>query len=502
LTKKIRNYAWTIPFIIGYILWAVFYRVNPLHYDMYVMKTDFLVRNSTFIGVLKAVFFTGGCWKNARYLVNIINIYFVSNEWLFDYVMPLVFVLGVYYAQKTMNKAGKWYVTIAGLGLFMCVSNGIVGACYSYSYVLYLLPVFFVSMFVYLIEKYMEDENTIRTLPQRLGFILLVYCCACFNEHLSCAFSVTMIWYLIKEKVILKRKGKLLPIATAISLAQTIYMNMYLIIKQTRPLAQNGTQLVEIIKTNFRILILETWISNPVIVVLFLATLLLVMRDRVVWRIIDSTLLISYLLWFAAVYINGGFDTINKRTSDVEVPFVPENLWWLWALLYISINLMVLYQLFITSQAMATIFFLGGCSTVPILVTPNTGWSISAIYIFMIIITTVMLMQGSDCNKCLKAVEMIICIFVGVIGLSLLLPRIYRINTVNRAREKAVKEVNDKQISGDWDMDRDTLYLPAFDTRDVVNGGRPDANSNYMWNYCYAYNLDKRTIIESKSILE
>ncbi len=75
---KVKRIASITPFIIGYIVWACFYRVSPLYFDMYVMKTDYLVRNSSFVGVLKAVFFTGGAWKNARYLVNIINIYFVS----------------------------------------------------------------------------------------------------------------------------------------------------------------------------------------------------------------------------------------------------------------------------------------------------------------------------------------------------------------------------------------------------------------------------------------
>ena len=154
---------------------------------------------------------------------------------------------------------------------------------------------------------------------------------------------------------------------------------------------------------------------------------------------VDSLLLAAYIIWFSVIYVNGGVDTVNKRTSDVSVPFVSAELWWLWALLYVCVNLIILYQLFVVSERIAVAFFLGGCSTVPILVTPNTGWSISAIYIFMIILCSVMLFQNVDLSTSVKTIKTIICIFVGFIGICLFVPRLYRINSINVEREKNIK---------------------------------------------------------------
>ncbi len=493
----IKKNGWLFPFVLGYTIWAVFYRVNPLHFDMYVMKTDFMIRNSTFIGVLKAIFFTGGCWRNARYLVNLINIYFVSNEWIFDYVMPLVFVLGVYFAQKSVNDKHNAYVSIFGLGLFLCVSNGIVGSCYSYSYVLFLLPILFVSMFIWTINQYKENENLFNTWYKKLGFIFLAYCCACFNEHLSCAFSVIMVWYFCKDRFILKRKQLVILVSTIICLCQTIYMNMYLIIKQTRPLAQGGLELFDIIKRNFRVLILETWMSNPIIVVSFIILLAYSARKMKIWMYIDLGLAVLYLAWFSCVYFAGGIDTVNKRAYDVFVPYVPQDMWLLWAIIYIFVNLSILCQLFVLSEETAIAFFAGGCSTVPIIVTPNTGWSISAIYIFMMIISSVMLFQRIDNLERNNKVFVVFSIMVFAVGICFFLPRIQRMYRVTSEREHAVKRAVDAQIIGEWDIEKDVLFMPPFDSRDVLLEGRPDFNAYYMWNYCYAYGLDKRTLIST-----
>ncbi len=495
--RVLRKNGWLLPFILGYVIWAVFYRVNPLHFDMYVMKTDFMIRNSTLIGVLKAIFFTGGCWRNARYLVNLINIYFVSNEWISDYIMPLVFVLAVYFSQKSVNDKRKAYVSAFGIGLFMCVSNGIVGSCYSYSYVLFLLPILFISSFCLVITRYIGNENMFDTWYKKLGFITLSYCCACFNEHLSCAFSVIMIWYLCKDRFVLKRKQPIILVSTIISLCQTIYMNMYLIIKQTRPLAQGGTELFEIIKRNFRVLILETWMANPIIIISFLILLTYSVRKTRIWMCLDLGLIVLYLTWFACVYSAGGIDTVNKRVYDVIVPFIPQDMWPLWAIIYIVVNLGILYQLFRLSETIATAFFAGGCSTVPIIVTPNTGWSISAIYIFMMIISSVMLFQRAEDTECFHKVSFAFSAVIVGVGLCLFLPRISRIYHVASEREHAVKQTVDAQINGEWDNERDVLYVPPFDPRDVLFEGKPDFNTYYMWNYCYAYGLDKRTIIST-----
>lgn len=496
--NKLKSNMWLIPYAVGYLLWAVFYIVNPLHYDMFVMKTDYYIRHASFFGVLKAVFFTGGCWKNARYLVNIINIYFVSYQRLFDLVMPLVFVLSIYFSQSAINKEKKWYIALGGLGLFYLVSDGIVGGCYSYSYVLYNLPILFVSTFLLINCRYNDDENALNAWYKRLGYILLVYCCACFNEHLSCAFSVIMIWVLYKDFVINKRKNKTILVATLVSLGQTIYMNMYLIIKQTRPLAQNGNQFLEIIKSNFRIVILETWVANPIIVTAFLLALVVAMRKKRWWFILDSSITIIYLIWFSLIYSAGGMETVAKRTADVIVPYVPKNLWWLWMIIYIVINLCVLWQLFFVSETVALAFFAGGCSTVPIMVTPNTGWSISAIYVFMIILSTVMLFQKEEYRAVSRKAIGAFCTICFIAGCLVLSGRIGRIATTAKEMQDIVDETVRAQIDGEWCIEEDTMVLPHFDARDVAYEGRPDANSYYMWNYCYANGLDKKTIIVTK----
>ncbi len=493
--RKAKEYLWALPYAIGYIIWAAFYIVNPLHYDMYVMEADYLIRHSTFIGVLKAVFFTGGCWKNARYLVNIINIYVVSYQKVFDLLMPFVFILSIWLAQKSISKENKWHAALGGVGLFLLVSNGIVGSCYSYSYVLYTFPILFVSIFLYVNSRYNENKDLLDTWYKKVGYILLVYCCAGFLEHLSCAFSVIMMWVCGKDRFVTKRKNKTVLVAMIVSLCQTIFMNMYLIIRQTRPLAQNGGELFDYIRTNFRIIILETWISNPAIIVFFLIALIYANRKRIKWLFIDVMLLLGYIVWLILVFSAGRIDTVTKRTADVTVPFVPSELWWLWAVLYVSVNLCVLWQLFTISETMAIAYFAGGCSTVPILVTPNTGWTISSIYVFMIIISTVMLLQNQETDIKAKKVWMVACTAAAVAGIVIFSGRIIRIGRTAYQIRKTVDEAVRLQISGDWDIDKDQVSIPSFDSIDVLGGGRPDANSYYMWNYCYVNGLDKKTII-------
>ncbi len=493
--RKAKENMWALPYLVGYIVWAAFYVSNPLHFDMYVMEADYLIRHSTFIGVLKAVFFTGGCWKNARYLVNIINIYVVSYQKLFDLLMPFVFILSIYFVQKSINKESRWHVALGGVGLFLLVSNGIVGSCYSYSYVLYTFPVLFVSLFLYINSRYNEDRDLLDTWYKKAGYLILVYCCAGFLEHLSCAFSVIMMWVCGKDRFVTKRKNKTILVATIISLCQTVYMNMYLIIKQTRPLAQSGGEVFSYIKANFRILILETWLSNPIVMLFFLIALIYANRKKIKWLIADGVLLLGYLIWFILIYTSGGIDTVTKRTADVKVPFVPNELWWLWAVLYVIINLSILWQLFTISETIAIAYFAGGCSTIPILVTPNTGWTISSIYIFMVIISTVMLMQNHETDIKAKKTWMMACAVVAAMGIVVFSGRIIRISRTTYQVGKIVDRAVRLQISGEWDIENDEVHIPAFDSRDVLNGGRPDANSYYMWNYCYVNGLDKKTII-------
>lgn len=492
---RIKIKTWMIPYIMGYILWMLFFKLNPLHYDMYVMKTDYLLRHSSILGVFKAVFFTGGCWKNARYLVNIINIYFVSYQGIFDLVMPLVFILGVYFSQKAINSKKSWSVAALGLGLFFLVSNGIVGGCYSYSYVLYCTPMFFISLFLYVNSRISTDESIFNKWYKQLGYIVLVYCCACFNEHLSCAFSVIMLWVFFKDRFITKRNNKTIAIATAVSLCQTIYMNMYLIVMQTRPLAQSGGELIDILKRNFRVVILETWLSNPIIIIAFLLALMYSVRKNRIFFVTDICFLMGYIAWFALVFLAGGIDTVSKRTPEIVIPYVPSDLWWLWAALYIFANLNILWQIYTVSETMALAYFAGGCSTVPILVTPNTGWTISAMYVFMIIISTVMLVQREDFFGIGRSATSTVCAIIGIVGAVVFSFHIVRIGQVAREVEKTVDETVRMQIEGAWDIEKDIMYIPRFDARDVFCEGRPDFNSYYMWNFCYSNGLDKHTII-------
>jgi hypothetical protein len=496
--EKVKAYKWAIPYIIGYVLWAIFYKVNPLHFDMYVMNADYLMRHSSFVGVLKAVFRTGGCWRNARYLVNIINIYFVSYQGLFDFVMPLMFIIAVYYALHAINDDNKWYVSTIGLALFLLVSDGIVGSCYSYSYVLFVLPVSLVSIFIYVYSKYILNKELFDKWHKKLGFVALVYCCACFNEHLSCAFSVIMIWLVIKEWLVSKTRNKTILIAAVVSLAQTIYMNMYLIIKQTRPLAQNGNELFDILKGNFRVLILETWLSNPIIVCVFLMALIYAVRKNLYFLISDSVLLVVFLVWFSMIYKSGGVDTITQRTSDVIVPYVPGELWWLWAIIYISCNFFFFIQLVLLSERIAVAFFAGACSMIPVLVTSNTGWRISAIYVFMLIISATMLMQKEKTENSIRGFQYALAIVLAIVGVTSFSGRIIRINRVAHEIQNIVDETVRRQIEGVWDIENDIAYLPHFDARDVFKEGRPDSNEYYMWNYCYVNGLDKKTIIVTK----
>lgn len=493
---KVKKYLWTLPYIVGFVLWAVFYRVCPLFYDMYVMKVDYLVRNSTFVGVLKAIFFTGGAWRNARYFENVISIYFASYEWISDFLMPFVFVLGVFFAQKAVTEKKKWYITIMGFGLFWCVSHGIVGQCYSYFYVLFLFPIFLVPLLIYVINGYMDGEIKIEKWYQKLLFLLLVYSNASFGEHISCAFSLLMIWYLVKDRIKRKKFDRLLLTGAIIALLQTIYMNMYLIVLQTRPLAEDASSLADIIKYNFRVLIIESWLSNPVIIIPFLVVLICAVRNNKIWAIIDSVITACYIIWISLIQSAGGFDTAcYKIEPDTVIPFTPENLWFVWGILYVGINLFILYQLFMTSERIAALFFMGGCSTVPVLVTPNTGWRISAFYVFMIILTTVALMSVREDSKGVVSLHITIGIAMAIAGIVLFIPRIDRIHDHRVDIEKVVEETRNLQETGKWSMERDVMYLPGYDRRDVISAGEFDDNTYYMWNFCYVNGLDKDTIV-------
>lgn len=495
--ERIKRYTWTIPYIFSYIVWAIFYKVCPLFYDMYVMKVDYLVRNSTFIGVLKAVFFTGGCWRNARYFENIVSIYFASYEWISDLIMPFVFILGVYFSQKIVTDKKKWYVTVSGLALLLCVSNGIVNQCYSYFYCLFTFPIFFMPLFIYLINRYINGEMKLEKWYLKLLFLLLIYCNACFGEHISCAFSVMMAWYLIKDRISNKRWDKLLVVGTILSFLQTIYMNMYLIVMKTRPLAEDSSDFLSILERNFGVVVRETWLTNPIIIISFLLILICSVRKNRIFLIADSIISAAYIIWMALIQNAGGIDIGRHITGqDMIIPYMPLDIWWLWGILYVGINLFVLYQLFLISESIAAIFFAGGCSTVPILLTPTTGWRITAFYIFMIIMTTVMLMSRSDEGKGVFSLRVSLAIIASSIGLCTFIPRIVRINESRERVDTVVDEVRELQESGKWDMDKDILHMPRYDERDVIHAGTFWDNTYYMWNFCYANGLDKETIIQ------
>jgi len=492
--KRCKN-IW--PYILGYILWAVSFRVTPLFYDMWVMKHDYLIRGSNIFGVLKAVFFTGGCWKNARYVCNIINIYFVSYEWIFDFVMPLAFVLSIYCLQKIINIENRWFTVLLGMGLFLCVSGGVVANCYSYSYVLYLLPVLFFSIFMYLMNRYEKNEMLFDKWYKKILFIMLIYLNACFLEHVSCTFTVIIIGYTIYYWCFLKRKDWLLIIGSCVSLIQTLYMNLFLIVKQTRPLADDGEEIFNIIARNFRVLILETWTANIVVIISFLIVLTIMMRKKKIWFVFDAVLTLAYIIWVALIQTHGGYDTASYQLPyDIEVAYVSEELWPLWAILYVGINLIVLYQIYLISVKTAIIYFAGGCTTVPILVTPNTGWRISSFYLFMIILATTMMVQQVEMNKkSSKTVLVCGCLLVFILGLIGYFPRIIRINTTRIETFDRVEETISLQKEGKWDISNDVLVLPHYEFKDVINEGRPDANSYYMWTFAYTYGLDKDTMI-------
>ncbi len=493
---RYRKYTWVVPYAIAYAIWAAFYRVSPLFYDMYVMKVDYLIRNSTFIGVLKAVFFTGGCWRNARYFENIVSIYFASYEWISDFIMPLVFLLGTYYTQKISTDKKRCYVPVAGLGLLLCVSDGIVNQCYSYFYCLYTFPIFLMPMFIYLINRYISGELKLDRWYKKLLMLLLVYCNACFGEQISCAFSVMMIWYLIKDRLAKKRFDAFLLIATVISFLQTVYMNMYLIIRKTRPLAEDTSSFFIILKKNFGVIVIETWLTNPIIIIAFLLVLILYIRKNKAFLIADIIIAASYITWMVLIWNKGGVNIGRNLTGqDMVIPYMNRDLWWLWAILYIVINLFVLYQLYTISEKVAALFFAGGCSTVPILMTPTTGWRITAFYIFMIAMTTVALMSFEDDRKGVIAFHVAVAVIVGAIGLYTFIPRIIRINDSTKKVEAAVSKVRDLQQSGSWDMDKDILYMPRYDERDVIHAGTFGDNTYYMWNFSYVNGLDKATII-------
>ncbi len=494
--RIIKKSGWIIPYIFSYTVWCAFYKVCPLFYDMYVMKTDYLVRGANFIGVLKAIFFTGGCWRNARYLVNFVSIYFASYEWISDFIMPLVFIVGIYFTQKLIAEEKRWHASIAGFALFWCVSHGITGQCYSYFYVLFLFPVFLLPLFVYLVNGYIEGTIFIKAWYQKALFLFLVYSNACFGEHISCAFSVLMICYLIKSRLKNKRFDKLLVVGTVTSLLQTVYMNMYLIVLKTRPLAEDAASLLDIIKYNFRVLILETWLSNPIVIISFLLILACSIKGHKTWVIADSTIAILYSVWAFAIYKSGGIDTASyKIQPNLVVSLVPFDLWGIWCVLYIGVNLFILYQLFFISEKVAALFFAGGCSTVPILVTPNTGWRISAFYIFMIILSTVALMSRRELNKSFYAFQIALSIIIGLIGTYTFISRIERLYYGRQRVEAVLEETKELQREGKWNLKKDIMCLPHYDARDVIAAGEFGENTYYMWNFCYANGIEKTTII-------
>lgn len=498
---KNRKWISTIPYVTGYVLWTLLFRISPLFYDMWVMKHDYVSRGSQFVGVLKAVFFTGGCWKNARYLCNIINIYFVSYEWIFDFVMPLAFILSLYLIQQLIEAPAKWYSTVVGVGLFFCVSGGIVEECYTYSYVLYLLPMLFLAAFLYVIKKYMGNESLFSDWQRRTGFIVLAYLNACFLEHISCVFSALLIVFVIYDTVIKKRSNSTLVIAALVSLAQTVYMNLYLIIKGTRPMAEQSGGMVQTVVKNFRVLTIETWASNILIFSVLLIALCFAQRGKKLFLIADMAILIAYWIWMALVFANGGFDTASFVIErDIVVPFIPESLWWLWIILFIGINVFILFQLWTINKVINFLFFFGCSTLVPVLVTPNTGWRISSFYVFMTIFVCALLMQSIG-NVESKVIIRYALSFVGVLiaitALYIHIPRLYRINSTKKEIFNRVEETITRQSEGEWDLDKDVLHLPLYESKDVCVGGYMNDNPYYVWTFCTAYGLNKETKIDT-----
>lgn len=486
-----------LVFLAYYFIWGAFFHACPLFYDMYVMKSDYLIRGSSFIGVLKAVFFTGGAWKNARYLVNIINIYIVSYEFVSDWIMPLVFLGGIWFSQRVVSENKKWYAALLGFGLFLGVSPGIVGQCYSYSYVLFLLPILFITLFSFVIQEYIKDNTVLAGHVRKALFLILVYLNACFNEHISCAFSLIMIFYCFREYVLRKRKDKLLLIATIISLIQTLYMNLYLIILKTRPLADDTAGLAKIIKGNFRILLIETWISNPIIFVTFLLILSFCVRKKISWFLCDLVITTGYIIWVVFIYSGGSaFLICPKIEADMPINYIPSNLWWLWGALFIGVNLFIFYQIVSLSEGIATVFFAGGCSTVPVILTPNTGWRISAFYVFCIILVTVMLIEKTELVKVAYAICIACAVVVAFIGTRSFFQRIERISVSREEIESVIKDTRYLQREGEWKIEEDVMYLPGYSDRDVVYGGRFGENSYYKRIFCYINGLDSNTILE------
>ena len=155
----------------------------------------------------------------------------------------------------------------------------------------------------------------------------------------------------------------------------------------------------------------------------------------------------------------------------------------------------ILYQLFMTSERIAALLFMGGCSTVPVLVTPNTGWRISAFYVFMLVLTTVALMSIREDNKGIVFFHITIGIAMSIAGIVLFIPRIDRIHDHRVDIEKVVEETRNLQETGKWSMEHDVMYLPGYDRRDVISAGEFDDNTYYMWNFCYVNGLDKETIV-------
>ncbi len=497
--REIREYLWLISYFICYILWAVYYRICPLFGDMFVMKTDYLVRNSTLIGVMKAILKTGGCWRNARYLVNFINIYMVSYEWIGDFIIPLAFVFAIFFSLRTVNGSNKWWAAVAGMGLFFCISDGVVGQCYAYSYVLFLFPIALLPIFAYVIKQYYAKRSLFDTRIKQIAFILLVYGNACFLESVSCVFSVLMAGIFIEDYFVKKEKNRTIMIGAIVSLVQTLYMNLYLIIRGTRPLTEEGSSYLYTVTRNFRVLILEAWLANPIIIIAFLLMLIVAVRKNKIFLIVDTILLAGYSVWEYLVYTSHSFDTASfeLQRNDV-ISYVPENLWPLWMVMYIAINLFVLYQVWTVNRYIALVFFVGGGSTAPVLLTPNTGWRISSFYVFMIIISTIMMMQNEEEKKSGKIVASVAAIAVFALGMTIFAPRIIRTYNTQKILFEKVEEAKKLQENGQWNIEKDTLILPCYDRRDIMGEGQVDYNSYYEWNFACAYGLNKDTNIETR----
>lgn len=506
--KKLRNYVKWWPYLVGYIMFAVFFKVTPIFFDMWVEKTDYIVRGCSFAGVLKAVFFTGGCWKNARYLANVINIYVVSYEWMFDFLIPLVFVGSMLLMQRLMGAQRVWPIILMGVGLLFDVSDGIIGQVYSYSYVLFLLPILFCVCIIYCLEAYMADETFLKPIYRKVLFCILIYLNACFLENVSCAFTVTLAGYYFKEKFILKRKGTFLLGGCILSTVQTLYMNLYLIILKTRPLSEDNVGLFERIIRNGRLLLIETWIYNVEIVCVFLiavCTALLVKKDisaikKKILLLSNVSLLILYVLYICLIYIPNGLEGISTSIgNDFYVTFLPFSYRGIQTFVFIASNLYILYVIYLLDAKLAVLFWMGGCSLIPILITPNTGWRISSFYVFMMIYVSIgLLMKVAKEESRSKNIFIMVLSLIIFVGASFgYIERINRIISVSGEIEVRVEDVKRSQEEGKWDLQNDILYLPPFDSRDILYGGRPDLNEYYMWNYCIANGLEKETKILS-----